>query len=1074
MGQVNPGLGERLEGLVNDIRAKEAEAQDNPANTAALKAVLSYCILALIELNWRDDGSHAFDWEAEDRTAGEERDKGQAVVALGQLLGLLHGAPVRTWSEVGELEEAWGLLQAGEDGGWEPEVIRLGGEAGVTVQRQYTSGGSASFATAAGTIEVMVYKARTPEVMLPNVAVYLIQKLATGQLGFVGGEFELEPQYAVMVDDPYWGRRIQGVGYAAAPLSETCVMGYWVRGRVLHDGVPQEGANVSLEGVVEGPGGAAIFWDSLEYNELIWSDTLETWVEGALVTAPIMTGEDGRWAFICPKGHGAIYQREGDRRDDSEETASQAPPRKLTRLAMAYLGRKAELSEGTEAVIDILSGKLVVSGEPGAWVKVGTLDESGGNYLIGAEGSVTVEGLPTGEHGVVQFKLNGWGEWESEWGCARQIVGVQEGGTATVGMGVMDFYDQGGNLIAGRVYERMGVPAAGIAIVPIDYESGVVGEAIATTDGGGYWEAEIPAEGFGGDPWVHDPQWGSVPVLGFPYSDVVLGARAYAGFAEMYKPEAWRKGDRGHANFQYVQDEIVVEDIETEAQFGTTEAAYGGWVTVETLPKYRHVEDINELIVGGPQLRYYRLRTPREVLLNEFCLEAQSFEEYETLPGQYRAAGFYPEAKFLIGGKVHGGVVTGCGEAIGLELPEAARIGLEFGAHEWFTQVTAIGGAARRACFADLVCPYCGGPLWRDPSAAGFVRGCCWQCAMAFGMGNAMDGRTHFTTPALPPGPLPTGEGGQGSGHRLESVVVPRGGGSRRYDIRYHWRPDLYEENDNYLTQSGAGQATNALRWFAQHVDEVAEGLGFGRFDSEGTPAFTAGHDLAWFGALPEVDRNLGVTQMKLVFPTEYSQAAEVTVELDCRLENGSQETVRVVIPAGTRGPNADRPLSDVVALKAVGKWAAERKASPYRGCGLYVAVTGARVVEPAGAACRFTVVNDVGLLASPLGTPVEERRATPAALQLGWSGGASGPHLMDDAVEQMFIFYAREGNIWMQRREGLANPWQEARQITSEGENTEPCAEKDEGGRLRLFWQREGDTVGWVSVDDGEEWLSG
>lgn len=945
-------------------------------------------------------------------------------------------------------------------GEWEQEVVRLGQAQGVTVLRGFSSGGQVVFSAQddgvlGGDVVASVYKARNPDVVLENVAVYLVQRLApTWQ---PGQPYVTVDEYAVMVDDPYWGRRIQGSEFREAPFGETFVMGYRVKGRILHNGVPAAEANVSLEGRIEGPFGSAIFWDSQEYNELIWSLELETYVEGSRVLAPIMTDAEGRWSFICPKGHGAIYQRAQDRRDGSALTAQEELPRRLTRLEAVYRGRRAELAEDVEAVIDVESGRLVVHGEPGAWVKVGTLDETGTSYLIQQDGTATVEGLPRGTHGVVQFKLNGWGDWDSSWGCGRATVEVTEGATATVDLGMMDYYDPGGNVVCGRVYERMGVPAVGVAIVPINFESMVVGDPIATTGGDGYWEAEIPEEGLGGDPWVHGA-WGSVPLLGYPYSDVVLGARAYAGFAEMYKPEAWRKGSRGHCNFQYVQDEVWVEDCDTGSQYATVEAAHGGWVTEQTLPKYKYVEGLEALAASGPVLRRYSLQTPQEVLQAEFVLESQPFEAYETLTGQYRAAGYSPEAKFLLGGKVHGSVVTGDEVEIGLSLPEAFRVGLEFGEYQWFTQVMTAGGAGM-AGFGDLLCPYCGGPTWRDPSAFGLVRGHCMQCAEMFGIGEAMDGRTHLR--------LPTTAATAGMG--LEALVVGRQGGSRRYETRGHWRPDLYEENGDYLTQGGQGQATNAPRWFERHVNEVGDGNGFGRFEAGASPPFAAGHDLAWFGQLPEVGRNLGLAQMKLVLPYGYVQAEDVSVELDCRRGDGSIETVVVEIAAGTSGPNAEKPLSDLVRVKRAGKWKAEKREAPYAGAALYDAVIGARLLT-AGADCRFTIINDVPLLASATGVPVEERRATPVAWQLGTSS-ASGPHLCDDETGQIFLFHAQDGEVRMWRRSGLAAPWQAPRAVTSNGGNSEPCGEKDRAGRLVLVWQHEADVMSAVSSDDGESW---
>ena len=1065
MGLVHPGLGERLEGLVGDVRALEAGAGDQPSAVAALKAVIGWSVLMVVSLLSRDDGTNALDWEESDRTADEEWGKRRVVTGLSQLLRLMRQAPVRTWPEVTELEDALGALQAGEDAGWEPEIVRLGEQSGITVERVRTSGGMAAFQTAGGSVGATVYKALTPEVVLEGVDVYLVQR--------IGDDSNLLDEYAVMVDDPYWGRKIAPGAFAAAPLDEILVMGWRVKGRVLQDGVPVEGAKVSLEGLCEAEGiGAATFWDSLEYNELIWSDTLETYVEGALVYAPIMTGTDGRWEFICPGGYGAIYQREPSPPAPLPETAdglrgevSTTSPRRLVKLSAVYRGRKVELSEEAEAVIDVLSGKLVVSGEPGCWVRVATLDEAGEVYLIQEDGTAVAEGLPSGEHNVVQYRLSGWGEWDSGWGCARQVAAVEEGATATVSMGMMETLPPG--KIGGRVYERPGVPAAGLDILPINFESQQIGEAIATTDGGGYWEATVLEEGFGGDPWIMDAKWGAVPLLGYPYSDVVLGARAYAAWQEMWKPEAWRKGDHGHSNFQYVQDALWAEDEEGE-RYATEEVAYGGWITSEALPKYRPMADVNELMMGGPQIRRYSLRTEGRVLDPEFYLRAQSFEDYETLPGQYRAAGYYPEAKFLLGGKIKGSVVEQNEAPIGLELAEAHRIGLEFGEHVWYTQVA----AGEVTAFGDLVCPYCGGPTWRDPSGQGFVRGFCMQCALVFGTGEAMDGRTHFATPAMrpsPPAPLPGGEGSTTTGYGLWTLMVDRRGGSRSCEFGFHWRTDLYDETEAFLTQSGAGQATNAPRWFARHVDEV-DGLGFGRFDSAASPPFCAGHDLGWFGQLPEVQRELGLAQMKLVYPYGYAQAEAVTLELDCRRADGSTETVRVEVPAGVSGPNEGKALSEATPLVTTDKVAAEDLESPYAGSGFFTAVTAARVVE--GGECQFTIVNDTPLLARAGGVVVVEGRAALVALQTGERSTPSGPHLMDDGVGQVFVFYARDGQIQMRRRKGLVSGWEPAKQLTQEGRNLHPCAEKDGRGRLRLAWQRGGDMAQLMSLDDGEQWV--
>ncbi|MEN6304626.1 MAG: hypothetical protein ABFD96_17985 [Armatimonadia bacterium] len=960
------------------------------------------------------------------------------------------------------------------------EVVRLGDVCGLAVREARTVYGVAEFVVPGGTLRARVYKAQAPDLVLEGAQVWLVQRIAPGQEG--EDEPELLDQYVLMVDDPYWGRMIAPGVFAPAPFEQAFVMAYRVKGRILQDGVPVVEANVSLEGVLEDDQARqSLFWDSLEYNELIWSQEYETYVEGSQVYAPIMTNAEGRWSFICPKGQGAIYQREGDKPGWVSGLA-----RKVVKLCAVYQGRRAELVEENEAVIDVLSGKLRVDGEPGAMVRVSTLDGRGQSYLV-AEGGTLIERLPSGEHSVVQFKRGAWGDWDPEWGCARQTVTVVEGETVSVSMGLMEYYDPGAGLIAGRVYERMGVPASGVAIVAVNFETGEIGETLATTDEGGYWEVEIPEEGLGGDLWICDGKWGSVPLLGFPYSDVVLGARAYSAWAAMYQPEAWRKGPRGHANFPYVPEAMWLVDNEDGTTYKTVETAYGGWVTAEALPKYRCLS-VEELLTGGPQLKEYSLHSSSGVVLGSCYLDAQPFEDYETLPGQYRAAGFCPEMKLLIGGKVKGWAVVGDEEPIGLEMPEAHRVGLEFGRHEWYTEIGAWRDAGEPPAplegeapvplegeaavsegtglqnvvgWTDLVCPYCGGPAWRDPDAFGYVRGFCCQCAEMFGPGDAMDARTHFT--------LPTVRGAEDWGTRAR--LVSRGGGSKSYDFKWHWRPEVYDEAEDFLVQGGPGQATNAPRWFARHVDEVGDGAGFGRFDEGASPPFTAGHDLGYFEGLTEVQRGLGLTQMKLLFPWGYEQAEEVTLEVDCRRVDDQVDTLTVKIPAGVKGPDEEKPLSDVVKVSGAHKWAAEKKTTPFAGTGLYREVLGVRLVEPVGAECRFRIVNDAPFMAPTAGVVVEERKAALVALQIGGGGKTSGPHLLDDGIGQVFVFYERDGQIWMRRREGLPGGWLEPKQVTQEGENREPCAEKDRSGRLRLWWEREGGLRNAVSVDDGESW---
>jgi len=349
-------LAEELAGALERARQLERTAADNTVEGAEDKSVSNDHLLLLTGYLERPDGTNALDYDDEGRTEAEGFYKSQVVSLLGHLIELLHAEPRREWAEVAELEAPLAALHTTEDLSWRPEIIRLSGRRGITVARALTDAGEAEFVTPTGTVSASVYRARTPDVTLDGAAVYLVEELPAAGAGAP------TERYALMVDDSYWGRRIQPCSFAAAPQSEQFVMGYRLRGQVLSDGAPIVGGNISLElTLMTAEQGEAIAWDSLEYNELVYSSELDTYVAGAQVLAPIRTDAEGRWEFLAPKGHGAYYQRQGDLRDDSPETAAQELARYVERVRMAYKGRLLEVVEGTEAVLNILSGALQIS-----------------------------------------------------------------------------------------------------------------------------------------------------------------------------------------------------------------------------------------------------------------------------------------------------------------------------------------------------------------------------------------------------------------------------------------------------------------------------------------------------------------------------------------------------------------------------------------------------------------------------------------------------------------------------------------------------------------------------------------
>jgi hypothetical protein len=222
------------------------------------------------------------------------------------------------------------------------QTVLLGGSRGVVVQEGVTVSGMVVFPLASGEVVARVYQARNPDVWLDEVCVGLVAETgnddgptplapsrqratatagpaslrscgpsgetasATATAGFTG-------RFALLVDDAYWGRRVQPGAFVAAPLGEDIVMGYRLSGSIRREGAPLAGEPVSLEVRLQtAEDGVVVLWDSEEYNRLAWSDTAGTFVAGPEVAAPIMTDANGNWEYIVPCGDGAVYQRAGE------------------------------------------------------------------------------------------------------------------------------------------------------------------------------------------------------------------------------------------------------------------------------------------------------------------------------------------------------------------------------------------------------------------------------------------------------------------------------------------------------------------------------------------------------------------------------------------------------------------------------------------------------------------------------------------------------------------------------------------------------------------------------------------
>lgn len=178
---------------------------------------------------------------------------------------------------------------------------------------------------------------------------------------------------------------------------------------------------------------------------------------------------------------------------------------------------------------------LLLMGTPGTWLRFGPLHYRGDLYEMRSDGTLRLEGLNPGRYGIVQFKRNSWGEWDSSWGAARSVVRLFPGREEMLTLPEGREYDPAEDLVAGRVYLTQDEPAIGLAIRVVNFEKPQINAVpAALTDETGYWEARVGESGFGGDLWVNDLTYGTIPLLGYPYSDVVLGTELWGGIVYRY------------------------------------------------------------------------------------------------------------------------------------------------------------------------------------------------------------------------------------------------------------------------------------------------------------------------------------------------------------------------------------------------------------------------------------------------------------------------------------------------------------------------------------------------------------
>ena len=589
-----------------------------------------------------------------------------------------------------------------------------------------TTGSPVVFETPGGLVTVYVYKARDPDVELSGVEVTLLEE-----------EGSSPPRYRVMVDDPWWGRRIQPAQYTPPPFTEHIVMGYRLEARTLLDGLPQNGEGLSLEVTWQtAEDGQAVGWFPDVHNSLMWSLERQTYVKGPELVWPIVSrydpnrDQDG-WAgldwpglrtedVILPKGHGSIFQRATDELYDGwlGEEGNELT-RYVAKAEWVYQTLRQPAVEGSPAVFDIRSATVTFVGAAGADYDYGLLDEDNpatGGGTLGGNGQA-VEQLEPSQYWV-------WQHDDSVGIGDRVSFTVTPGEQRTVSLPAMR---TSGIL----VYEGGAKPAVGVTIY-----KGSTNIPLGQTDSSGYWSGEEAP----GD--INDPVWG-YQSPGAGYGGVVYAVMG--GRLGTAKWLVWRDEGADHPNFKYVPGGVWVRRQEDSAAYEVEEAPgrYWSYVTKQRVPRNSQADSIP---TQDPNIRIWDpstvVRYHYEVLRGQ---EVTGITQLQPPELNAPSGGYIFMPGPTIGGKVKGNLLREAEEQVsGTDAPFKL---LEFGRHEWFLehrQLAAGEGGQHCTCLADLLCPYCGGRAWVEPDEPPYYRGYCQYCTAIWEEAMKTDCRGYF------------------------------------------------------------------------------------------------------------------------------------------------------------------------------------------------------------------------------------------------------------------------------------------------------------------------------------------
>ena len=677
----------------------------------------------------------------------------------------------------------------------------------------------------------------------------------------------------VIVDDPYWGRRISAPTVwhkCSAKWSTTLTMGDMYSVRLQENSVSQLGEwmdivarwDTDTDGVIFGP------WQPLyPYASLAWDAGLETFVDGGNRLGHFYTSTGG-WAremrpggaggstehrdIIAPCGHGAWGQRATDLMHAGGDAPT--PEARLSSLWACYKQEPVELTAGASTTLNVKAVTVGITGPASAEYDIlwdGSIRRPAGGGTLNASGLATYSGLPGGYYIVRVYHPTATGSYLTPQDIT--LIGSQ---VASLNFGAA-YAVVPSTFIKGKIYAYDMSTAQGATI----WRRLVTGEwqAWGTTDSNGNFSV---SGGFGTDNIVvTHPAYGAASFdhvgLTEAWFSPQLSTR-FGGLAVMRGPEnpegCFRWGPRGnHIHIPCGEGMGYMEDSEllTQYQFIPARGDGGGLVT-EPAPRCRWEPADSAVSSMGP-VRYVLYDRDATLLSISNVLQGSTRPPWTDSMKWYEWSPVGTPTSATFGGMIRGNVVQYNQtpiEGFFNPLPEADRMGLQWGDHKpFFTRVRPLLNATGVAhVMTASECAYCQGPVRQRANETARVRGYCENCGRAFADADAMDARTYFATPAL-----------AGDEHySIRLLNQTRGMYHRSQRQAYWYRPEDYQEDDTYLTQSGRGTATNAPRWFAQHI----------HFGSYSGGVWTPNETIS--GIEASQGRTLGPCRVKAIFPATY------------------------------------------------------------------------------------------------------------------------------------------------------------------------------------------------------------